>query len=109
MRRRESSGLSSSALSHAVAGLEARLKVQLFHRTTRHVSLTAAGQNLFTRLTPVLADIADAIRDLSDYATRPNGLLRINADGIAAEQILKPHVLNFMRAYPDMHVEILCE
>ncbi|CAM3593200.1 LysR family transcriptional regulator [Halomonas sp. FME1] len=103
------SGLSSSALSHAVAGLEARLKVQLFHRTTRHVSLTAAGQTLFTRLTPVLADIADAIRDLSDYATRPNGLLRINADGIAAEQILKPLVLNFMRAYPDMHVEILCE
>lgn len=103
------SGLSSSAISHAVASLETRLKVQLFHRTTRHVSLTDAGQTLFSRLSPVFLNIADAIQDIGDFATCPTGLLRINADITAAEQVLKPLVLDFLHTYPEMQVEIICE
>ncbi|TWD43906.1 LysR family transcriptional regulator [Pantoea sp. SJZ147] len=103
------SGLSSSAISHSVASLETRLKVQLFHRTTRYVSLTDAGQILFSRLSPVLLSIADTIQDIGDFATSPTGLLRINADLTAAEQVLKPLVLDFLHAYPEMQVEIVCE
>ncbi len=103
------SGLSPSALSHAVASLEGRLKVQLFHRTTRNVSLTAAGQSFFARLAPALAEIADAVSALGDFAESPSGTLRINADATASEQILKPLVLAFMQAYPDMRVEIVSE
>jgi DNA-binding transcriptional LysR family regulator len=103
------SGLSSSALSHAVASLETRLTVQLFRRTTRSVSLTEAGQVFFERLAPAMTEIAKAINELGDYALRPSGLLRINADATAAEQVLEPLILDFMKAYPDIRVEIASE
>ncbi len=102
-------GLSPSALSHAVASLETRLTVQLFRRTTRSVSLTEAGQQFFERLAPAVAEIAKAVGELGDYALRPTGLLRINADATAAEQVLEPLILRFMKTYPDMRVEIVSE
>ncbi len=102
-------GLSPSALSHAVASLETRLTVQLFRRTTRSVSLTEAGQVFFERVAPAVGEIAKAVADLGDYALRPTGLLRINADATAAEQVLEPLILNFMKAYPDMRVEVVSE
>lgn len=103
------SGLSPSALSHAVASLEARLTVQLFRRTTRNVSLTEAGQAFFVRLAPAVAEIVEAVAELGDYSARPTGLLRINADATAAEQVLEPLILEFMKAYPDMRVEVVSE
>jgi DNA-binding transcriptional LysR family regulator len=102
-------GLSPSALSHAVAGLEARLAVQLFRRTTRNVSLTEAGHAFFSRLAPAVAEIAGAVVELGDYSARPTGLLRINADATAAEQVLEPVILEFMKAYPEMRVELVSE
>jgi DNA-binding transcriptional LysR family regulator len=102
-------GLSPSALSHGVASLEGRLRVQLFRRTTRNVSLTEAGQAFFVRLAPAVAEIADAVVELGDYSTRPTGLVRINSDATAAEQVLEPLILAFMTAYPEMRVEIVSE
>lgn len=102
-------GISPSALSYGVASLETRLRVQLFRRTTRNVSLTEAGQAFFGRLAPAVAEIADAVLELGDYSARPTGLLRINSDATAAEQVLEPLILEFMKAYPDMRIEIVSE
>ncbi|WEZ85713.1 LysR family transcriptional regulator (plasmid) [Rhizobium sp. 32-5/1] len=103
------SNLSPSALSHSVANLETRLNVQLFHRSTRNVSLTDAGQRFFARLGPALDEIAKATEELGDFNTTPSGKIRINADATAAEQVLRPLLLKFMAAFPDVHVEIVSE
>jgi len=103
------SGLSPSALSHSVASLESRLNVQLFHRSTRNVSLTDAGRQFFARLRPALVEIADAADELGEFTSKPSGTLRINADATAAEQVLAPLVLEFMAAFPDVRVEIVSE
>lgn len=101
--------LSPSALSHSVANLESRLNVQLFHRSTRNVSLTDAGQRFFSRLAPALDVIARATEEVGDFNATPSGTIRINADATAAEQVLRPLVLTFMAAYPDVQVEIVTE
>jgi len=101
--------LSPSALSHSVANLETRLNVQLFHRSTRNVSLTDAGQRFFARLGPALDEIARATEELGDFSASPAGTIRINADATAAEQVLRPLVLPFMAAFPAVRVEIVSE
>src|SRR5271170_285400 len=98
-------GSSPSALSHSVAGLEARLKVQLFIRTTRNVSLTEAGERFAEALQPALGQIGRAFDALEGYSDRPTGTIRINAS-TAAEQILEPMLIEFLRQYPDMRLDI---
>ncbi len=102
-------GLSPSALSHAVAALEARLAVRLFNRTTRSVSLTEAGARIVARVTPALSDIRDAIEDINSRRDTPSGTLRLNTSTGAAWQIMQPIVLDYMRRYPQMKVEIATE
>ncbi|MEG3175370.1 LysR family transcriptional regulator [Sphingomonas sp. RB3P16] len=102
-------GVSASALSHAVAGLEQRLGVRLFNRTTRSVSTTDAGQQFLTRIIPAMREIADAMAEANDQRSRPTGLLRINTSEGAGEQIIEPIVLAFMRQYPEMRVEIVTD
>jgi DNA-binding transcriptional LysR family regulator len=102
-------GLSPSALSHAVAGLERRLGVRLFHRTTRSVSLSAAGEQFLARIRPALGEIAEAIADVNALRDTPSGTLRINASDGGARQILQPIVLEFLRRYPDMQIDLVTE
>jgi DNA-binding transcriptional LysR family regulator len=102
-------GASPSALSHSVAGLETRLNVQLFIRTTRNVSLTEAGKRFAEALSPALAQLAQAISVLRDYSDRPSGLIRINAPSAAAEQILALLVVRFLKANPETRIEIASE
>src|ERR1700758_4116564 len=96
-------GISSSALSHAVAALEARLGVRLFNRTTRSVSTTDAGEQFIARIAPALADISDAIESINSHRDTPAGTLRINTSAGAARMILTPIILEYMRRYPDMN------
>ncbi len=63
--------VSASALSHAMRGLEERLGVRLFHRTTRSVTPTEAGYRLLARLTPALRDVADALADVTALQAVP--------------------------------------
>lgn len=102
-------GLSPSALSHAVAGLERRLGVRLFHRTTRSVSLSAAGEQFLTRIRPALGEIAEAMADVNALRDTPSGILRINASDGGARQVLQPIILEFLRRYPDMQVDLVTE
>src|SRR5215471_18675229 len=70
-------GISPSALSHAVAGLERRLGVRLINRTTRSVSLSAAGERFLSRVNPALREIAGAMEDVNVFRDTPAGTLRI--------------------------------
>ncbi len=102
-------GMSPSALSHAIAGLEQRLGVRLFHRTTRSVALSEAGAQFIDRIRPALRDIAEAIEDINDFRDTPAGTLRLNTSEGAARQILTPLILRYLALYPDMTVDIVAE
>ncbi|MDY7232149.1 LysR substrate-binding domain-containing protein [Hyalangium rubrum] len=102
-------GLSPSALSHAVAALEKRLGVRLFQRTTRSVSLTEAGDRFLSRVRPALAELSAAMESVNAFRDTPTGTLRITTSEGAARQVFTPIVLEFMKRYPDMKVELVVE
>jgi DNA-binding transcriptional LysR family regulator len=102
-------GMSPSALSHAIAALELRLGVRLFNRTTRSVSLSEAGQQFLGRIRPALREITDAMEAVNAFRDTPSGTLRINASEGAAQRIFSAVVLEFLRRYPDMQVEVVTE
>jgi DNA-binding transcriptional LysR family regulator len=102
-------GMSSSALSHAVASLETRLGVRLFDRTTRSVALSAAGEQFVAQITPALAQIHTAIEDVDQHRDRPSGTLRLNTSVGAARMILSPLVLEYLRRYPEMKVDLVTD
>src|SRR5882672_1761200 len=102
-------GLSRSALSHAVAALEQRLGIRLFNRTTRSVSLTEAGELFVPSVAPALGEIREAMAAASSRRTIPAGTLRINTSTGAARQMMTPIVLEYLRRYPEMTVDIVTE
>ena len=102
-------GVSPSALSHSLRGLEERLGVRLLNRTTRSVTPSEAGQRLLTRLTPALRDIDDALEDINDFRATPIGTLRLNVPRSAAHMLLAPLVARFLAAYPQMRVELMAD
>jgi DNA-binding transcriptional LysR family regulator len=99
-------GCTASALSHAIRVLEERLDVRLFNRTTRHVALTEAGQQLFGRVAPAFRDIDDALDDLNNFRGTPAGTLRLNCARSSAEMVLRPLVSRFLAEYPRVEVEV---
>jgi DNA-binding transcriptional LysR family regulator len=102
-------GISRSALSHAVAALEAKLGVRLFHRTTRSVSLTEAGEQFVAGVAPALGQIREAMEQAGSHRETPAGTLRINTSAGAARQMMEPIVFEYLRRYPDMTVDIVTE
>jgi len=102
-------GMSTTALSNAVAKLEQRLGVRLFNRTTRSVSLTDAGKTFVERVGPAMTDIHDAMLTIQSLQETPTGTLRINAFASAAREVMEPLILSFMRRYPHVHVDLVTE
>lgn len=102
-------GMSTTALSHTVGRLEAGLGVRLFNRTTRSVSLTDAGRLFMQQVAPSLQDLRTALETVRSQRKTPSGTIRINAAPFAARAIISPLVLEFLRRYPDMHVDIVTE
>jgi DNA-binding transcriptional LysR family regulator len=100
-------GVTGSALSHAMRGLEARLAVRLFHRNSRSVSLTAAGEMLLAELEPKLSAIDETIERLERFRDRPAGRLRITALRDAVRLLVAPKLPGFLALYPDIEVEIV--
>ena len=98
--------MSTTAVSNAVASLEARLGTRLFHRTTRSVSLTEAGQTFVDRIGPAVSHIQDAMAALLEPTAMPSGTLRINSSLGAALMIFQPVLSTFLQRYPDMTVDI---
>jgi len=102
-------GISATALSHTIGRLEAALGVRLFNRTTRSVSLTDAGRLFIQQVAPSLEDLRAALDSVREQRDTPSGTIRINAAPFAARAIMSPLVLEFLRRYPDMNVDIVTE
>lgn len=99
-------GVSPSALSHAIRGLEERIGVRLLARTTRSVAPTDAGEQLIARLRPALGDIGEALDQLTGLRERPAGHLRLVVSPLAAALVLGPKIGQFARDYPDVMLDI---
>src|SRR6185312_1085821 len=102
-------GVSASGLSVAVNRLEAKLGLRLLNRTTRSVVPTEAGQRLIERLTPVLADMEAALDVLNAFRDRPAGTLKLNVPAGVARVVLPPIIAAFLKAYPDIRLEVMVE
>lgn len=102
-------GMSSSALSHAIAALEERMAVRLFNRTTRSVVLSAAGAQFLSEIGPALQTLERAIENVGEHADRPSGRLRLNMAPGAARILLQPLLLDYARRYPEVELEIVTE
>jgi len=102
-------GMSTTALSNAIGKLEASLGVRLFNRTTRSVSPTDAGRAFVEQVGPALQGIHGAMAAARSQQATPSGTLRINAFAAAAQEILSPLVLEFLRRFPQVHVDLVTE
>ena len=100
-------GVSRAALSQNLKGLEKQLGVKLLYRTTRDMSLTEAGQQLFDALQSKLGDIEQAVRNLGDANGEPSGLVRINTSRMAAKALIEPHLMAFYARYPKLRLELV--
>lgn len=99
-------GISASALSHAMKGLEARLGVRLLNRTTRSVTLTAAGEELQGLVSHPLTDISNALETLNRLRDEPTGRIRLNVLSDGAKLLLGPVLPVFVERYPDIEVDL---
>ncbi|MDQ0011134.1 DNA-binding transcriptional LysR family regulator [Luteibacter jiangsuensis] len=101
--------MSTSALSQSVASLESRLGTRLFHRTTRSVRLTEAGERFVAEVGPALADIRGAIERISEHGEVPKGSLRINTSVGAARRVMGPYLIPYLRRYPEVRLDLVTE
>ncbi|TNF28645.1 MAG: LysR family transcriptional regulator [Deltaproteobacteria bacterium] len=99
-------GLSKSAVSKAVAGLEEHLGVRLLLRTTRKVRLTEAGERLYPHCARMLAEAEQAERELSHHGGRVHGQLRVNAPLSVGRTLVLPVITDLMQRYPELEVDL---
>lgn len=99
-------GVSQSALSQTVRGLEARLGLRLLTRTTRSVAPTEAGDRLLTSVGSRFEEIEADLDALSELRDKPAGTIRITAGEHAAYTVLSPALAKFLPSYPDIKVEV---
>ncbi|MBY5647848.1 LysR family transcriptional regulator [Rhizobium leguminosarum] len=102
-------GVSQSALSHTIRGLEERLGLRLLTRTTRSVAPTEAGERLLLSIGPRLDEIESELAALSAFREKPAGTIRINAGEHAADTVLWPALEKLLPDYPDINVEIIVD
>lgn len=98
-------GLSPSATGKAIGALEARLRVRLFNRTTRRVSLTAEGELLLARARRWQDDWRETQALLSQSAAEPQGWLRVSLPA-AGYRLLAPHLADFAHAFPHIRLDL---
>jgi DNA-binding transcriptional LysR family regulator len=106
-RASEERGVTSSAISHAVSNLEARVGIRLLNRTTRSVSLTDAGAMLHARLSPAFRDMGSALEALNQFRDTPFGKVRINAPNSIAPFVFGPVMGPLLAQNPNLELEIV--
>ena len=102
-------GVSASALSQTIRGLEERLGIRLLTRTTRSVSTTEAGERVLRAVSSRFEEIEAELVALSELRDRPAGTVRITCSEYAAETVLWPRLAEALPAYPDIKVELFIE
>jgi DNA-binding transcriptional LysR family regulator len=99
-------GVTPSALSHTMRGMEERLGVRLLTRSTRGVTTTESGERLLRSLSPMFDEIAAQLAALTEAREKPAGTVRITADEHASRSILWPKLRTVLAGYPDINLEI---
>lgn len=99
-------GVTPSAVSQALQSLERRLGLPLFHRTTRKVAPTEAGERLLARLVPAAETIASSLDELTKLTAEPSGTLRLLVQRIALTHVVEPVLPAFRAAWPHVQVEV---
>jgi DNA-binding transcriptional LysR family regulator len=99
-------GVTQSGLSQAVRGLEKRLDLKLLNRTTRSISTTEAGEQLYRTVESRLADIDAELALLAEKRGKPAGTIRITATEHAVRSLIWPRLLPWLPKYPDIHIEV---
>ena len=102
-------GVSQSALSHTVRGLEERLGVRLLTRTTRSVAPTQAGEHLLRSVGPRIEEIEAELEAISEFREKPAGTVRITAGDHATRTVLWPKLAKFLPNYPDIKLQMIRE
>lgn len=102
-------GLAQSGVSRSVRELEARLGVQLLVRTTRKLSLTQAGEQLYQKTKSGFETLDLGLATLAHYRETPSGTVRINASQHAIDKCLLPKLAVFKQRYPDIRLELINE
>src|SRR5579863_2133944 len=97
-------GVSSSAIGKAIARMEERLGARLFHRSTRSITLTAEGALFLERCRRIFAEIEAAELELSQMQEAPRGTLRVSLP--LAGTLMMPTLVAFMRAYPEIMLDL---
>lgn len=100
-------GVSPSALSHSIRGVEERLQVKLFNRTTRSVSTTDAGERLYQRLLPLFDGIDREVDALSEVRDAVRGKVRINGTRHVFDHVLRERLGRFVQTHPEIEVELV--
>jgi DNA-binding transcriptional LysR family regulator len=99
-------GVASSAISHSIRSLEERVGVRLFHRTTRSVSLTEAGERFLTELQPAFGQISKALDGLNSFRGTPFGTVRINVPHSIAPFVFQNVMGPLVKQNPGLHLDI---
>jgi DNA-binding transcriptional LysR family regulator len=102
-------GVSQSALSHTLRGLEARMGVRLLSRTTRSVAPTAAGERLLRTVAPRFEEIENELAAVGEMRDKPAGVIRITTTDYAADTVLWPRLSKVLPDYPDIKVELVVD
>jgi DNA-binding transcriptional LysR family regulator len=102
-------GVSQSALSQTIRGLEARLGLRLLARTTRRVAPTETGERLLRTLGPRFEEIDAELQAVRESREKPAGTIRMTATEYATESVLLPKLAKLLREYPDIKVEIVID
>ncbi|WP_292228974.1 LysR family transcriptional regulator [Brevundimonas sp.] len=97
-------GVSASAVGKTIARLEAQVDARLFHRSTRAIALTGEGGLLLERCRRIFAEVSAATNELSASKEAPRGRLRLSLP--LAGMLLMPILSNFMKAYPDIQLDL---
>jgi DNA-binding transcriptional LysR family regulator len=98
---------SPTAVSRALSFLEARVGIELLHRTTRTLKLSEAGERYAAACRRVLADLDEADMLAGGERSSPRGVLTISAPPVNGDEMLRPVVDEFLDRHPDVSVKIL--
>lgn len=102
-------GVSPSAVSHSMRTLEEEVGVRLLARTTRSVALTEAGEQLFRRLRPALAEVEETLEDISGRRDKASGRLRLLIPRLAVTSVLAPRLAQLHQEYPDIVLDVVTD
>ena len=102
-------GRTTSTVSHTIKTLEEGLEIRLFNRTTRSVALTEAGEQLLSRVQPLLGELRDAMGSMDEFRNEPRGRLRLSVSSLALSMVVASVLRSFTSAYPGITLDVVVD